>query len=101
MRCVRQWWRGSLLPGAGGLPGSSHTLFVQADGTVFVSSYTYDDVGYAYTAVERRALQPAAFFGDCAAQDAEADRFDCRRPAPPAAPREPCAAGSEGTTGRR
>lgn len=87
--------------GAGGLTGSSHTLFVQADGTAFVSSYTYDDVGYAYTAVERRALQPAAFFGDCAAQDAEADRFDCLQHATADAATETCVDGFEGTIGRR
>ena len=82
-----------------GISGSSHNLFVQADGTAFVSTYAYDDVSYIYGAVERRALQAASFFSDCVAK-ADNERFDCLEQATLGAATETCVDGFMGAIGR-
>jgi hypothetical protein len=82
-----------------GISGSSHTLFVQADGTAFASSYTYNDVSYTYGAVERRALQPASFFSGCVALP-DTERFDCLERATLGAATETCVDGFMGVIGR-
>lgn len=82
-----------------GIAGSSHSLFVQADGTAFVSTYAYDDVSYTYGAVERRALQAASFFTDCAAKP-DNERFDCLEQATKGDATETCVAGFMGAIGR-
>ena len=88
------------IDGAGGLTGSSHTLFVQTDGTAFASSYIYDDAGYSYTGVERRALQPAAYFSDCVAAPSDGERFACLQHATVGAATETCVDGFTGAIGR-
>lgn len=82
-----------------GISGSSHSLFVQADGTAFVSTYAYDDVSYTYGAVERRSLQPASFFTDCVAKP-DPERFDCLEQATLGAATETCVDGFMGAIGR-
>jgi len=82
-----------------GIHGSVHNLFVQADGSAFVSTYAYDDVSYIYSAVERRALQAPSFFSDCAAKP-DNERFDCLEQATLGAATETCVAGFEGAIGR-
>lgn len=82
-----------------GIHGSAHNLFVQADRTAFVSTYAYDDVNYTYSAVERRALQPASFFMDCLGQ-ADSERFACLEQATAGAATETCVDGFAGALGR-
>lgn len=82
-----------------GIHGSAHNLFVQPDGSAFVSTYAYDDVNYTYSAVERRALQPASFFSDCAAKP-DNERFACLEQATLGAAIETCVDGFKGAIGR-
>ncbi len=82
-----------------GISGSSHRLFVQPDGTAFVSTYAYDDVSYTYGAVDRRALQPGSFFTDCVAKP-DNQRFDCLEQATLGAATETCVDGFMGAIGR-
>ncbi len=82
-----------------GIHGSTHNLFVQPGGAAFVSTYAYDDMNYTYSAVERRALQPASFFTDCLAK-ADNERFDCLEQATAGAATETCVDGFKGAIGR-
>lgn len=82
-----------------GIHGSAHNLFVQTDGTAFVSTYAYDDVNYTYSPVERRALQPASFFTDCLG-GSDSERFACLESATTGAATETCVDGFAGAIGR-
>ena len=82
-----------------GIHGSTHNLFMQPGGAAFVSTYTYDDMNYTYSAVERRALQPASFFTDCLAK-ADNARFDCLESASVGPATETCVDGFKGAIGR-
>jgi len=83
------------IAGGDGLTGSVHSVFVQGDGTAFLSTYAYDDVGYSYGAVERRTLQPPDFFDGCMS-GSDAARFDCLARAAPGAATETCVDGFMG-----
>ncbi len=84
-----------------GLNGSSHSLFIQEDGSVISSSYEYKELAYTYTPVERRALQAGDFFTDCAAAATETERFDCLRQAATGEASETCLDGFSGNAGER
>ena len=83
-----------------GLGGRSVTLFVQGDRSAFFSGYDYKELEYTYTAVDRRTLQDAGFFSDCAAAG-EGERFDCVRQAVGERAAETCLDSFSGTAGRR
>lgn len=83
-----------------GLGGRSVSLFVQGDRSAFFSGYDYKELEYTYTAVDRRTLQDAGFFSDCAAAG-DGERFDCVRQAVGERAAETCLDSFSGSAGRR